>query len=149
MDLTGFDQTYEDAETMGEDFEKLPDGTYQVFVDEANLTETKEKQTPMLTWKLKIMTGPFEGRLLFKNAVITDKTLPFIKTDLSICGMTLGKFSDLPESLHLLLNTKLEVKTVTKKYVNHKNEEKEAQNIWIQRKLDSGNSTVSGDDIPF
>lgn len=150
-DLTQFDQAYDDAETQdGGDFEQLPDGTYQVFVDEACVKETKQTQMPMLAWKLKVMSGPCEGRFLFKNSVITDKTISFIKTDLSLCGMRLDKFSDLPGHLHLLINMQLEVKAVTKKYINKKNEEVEGQNVWIQRQIKAGaNGAVSEEDIPF
>lgn len=137
--LTKFNDAYDDAEVYDE-FSPIQDGTYQVFVDEVAIKETKESKLPMLAWKFKVMSGNCEGRVLFKNSVINDNTLSYIKTDLSICELELERFSDLYMRLEDLLNIQLEVKVVTKG---------ENQNIYIQRKISITGNTAKDDDIPF
>jgi hypothetical protein len=144
IDLSIYDDDYDEAEIIDNN---TPDGIYQVYVDEVVMKETKESKEPMLAWKLKIINGKREGCFIFKNSVVKDTTLGFIKTDLSICGLTLSKFSEIYLSLESLLRTQLEIKVVTKG---------EYQNIYFQKKLDldeEGNlkdtDTVSDDDIPF
>jgi hypothetical protein len=147
-DLEKFNDDYEDAETT-RTFGVIPDGTYQVFVDGVKLTETKGSGKPMLAWTFKIMGGDMEGRLLFKNSVITEETLGYIKTDLSICELHLKKFSDLSARVFELLNMHLEIKVVNKTKVRNGNEEV-SQNIYIQSKLyDDDDKMPTSDDIPF
>jgi hypothetical protein len=140
--LEQFDDDYRNAETQDrDDFKPVPDGTYQVYVDEVMLKKTKETQQPMLSWQFKIMAGKYEGRILFKNAVIMKDALVYIKTDLSVCGLELARFSDLPSHLSQLLNVKLEVKIVNKG---------ENQRIYLQRKIEtSADDMPTQDDIPF
>jgi hypothetical protein len=149
MDWESYDEMYDDVEA-GSEFKEVPDGVYQVFIEEIALTETKKEPVrPMLAWQLSIMSGEHEGRKLFKNAVVNTKdkdsieqSLRFIKTDLSVCGLNC-KFSEIAENLDKLLNAQLEVKVVTK---DHKG--KPIQNIYIQRQLDAG-EVVDPDDTPF
>jgi hypothetical protein len=145
-DLDFYDEMYDDVEEANQ-FEPVPDGTYQVFVDEVSIKETKKEPIrPMLTWQFKIMGGVHEGRILFKNAVIPvsdkekiERALSFIKTDLSVCGLTLKKFSDLQKKLGKLLNVQLEVGVKNKG---------DNQNVYIQRALDAG-EVQEEDSIPF
>jgi hypothetical protein len=154
MDLSEYDKMYKDAEVQDK-FSLVPDGKYQVFVDGISLEETKHTQKPMIKWTFKIMSGPHEGRLLWKNSVITDdpKSMDYIKTDLSLCGLELKKFSNLQKKLGELINVQLEVQTKIKKGdPNSQNEmkRKDSQNVWIQRKLGADNNeTVDAEDIPF
>jgi hypothetical protein len=146
MSLDQFDKAYDDAEVNNE-FAPVPDGTYQVFVDEVTMKETKkEPKRPMLSWKFQIVSGSQKGRFLFKNTVVsieskdeTQRSLSFIKTDLSICGVELEKFSDIASRLGDLLNANLEVKVSTKG---------EYQNIYLQKMIDVSGE-VTDDDIPF
>ena len=55
-------------------------------------------------------TSPrFANRLIWRNSVITNKTLRYLKTDLHLCGLDLDKLSDLPGRLKELLDVHLEV----------------------------------------
>lgn len=125
--LEEFNEDYEDAEVTRSDFDVIPDGTYQVFVDEVAMKETKESKKPMLSWKFKIMGGKYEGRFLFKNSVITHDTIGYVKTDLSICKLKLDKFSDLPTQLFNLFNVWLEVKVANKG---------DNQNVYLQKRIE-------------
>jgi hypothetical protein len=111
VDLSVFDSEYEAAEAP--DFEEVPDGKYQVTVKTVRLGESS-KGDPMLKWDLVVISGQFAGRHIFKNAVITAASLPFVKGDLKTLGVTLPKFSELPNHLEGLLDKKLQVTKKTK-----------------------------------
>lgn len=116
VDLTGFDEDYEQAEPP--DFDELPDGKYQVRVEKAQLTESS-KGDPMIKWDLVVLSGASAGRHLFKNAVITRASLPFVKGDLKVLGLALAKFSDLPDHLESVLEKALQVtKRTSGEYTN-------------------------------
>lgn len=148
--LSDFDEWYEDAEIHeNEGFKPLPDGTYQVFVDEVCIKETQKERKPMISWKFKVTSGAYQGRILFKNSIVNENTISYIKTDLSVCDLKLNKFSDLDSRLEELLDINLEVKVSNKKYVDKKGEEKDTQNIYIQRKIVPSDDEVPSEDIPF
>ena len=110
-DLAAFDQEY--AEVQPPDFDEVPDGKYQVRIATVRLGES-QKHDPMLKWDLVILSGPLAGRHLFKNAVITKASLPFVKGDLKTLGLDLARFSDLPNHLPALLDKALQVTKRTK-----------------------------------
>ncbi len=111
VDLTAFDEDYEQAEAP--DFEEVPDGKYQVRVLKAQLGESR-KGDPMLKWDLVVLSGPHAGRHIFKNAVITRDSIPFVKGDLKTLGLALTRFSDLPAHLEELLDKTVEITKRTK-----------------------------------
>lgn len=110
-DLSAFDDDYAEAEAP--DFEEVPDGKYQVHVHGVRLGES-QKGDPMVKWDLIVLSGQYEGRHIFKNAVITHASLPFVKGDLKTLGLELPKFSELPNHLESLLDLTLEVTKRTK-----------------------------------
>jgi hypothetical protein len=110
IDLAAFDGTFqqEATEERGE-FESLPDGKYQVMIEKVELTHTQSTGNPMLKWTLRVLGPRFANRLIWRNSVITNKTLRYLKTDLHLCGLDLDKLSDLPGRLVDLLAVHLEV----------------------------------------
>ena len=110
IDLAAFDGTFqqEATEERGE-FEGLPDGKYQVAIEKVELTQTQSTGNPVLKWTLRVLGPRFANRLLWRNSVITNKTLRYLKTDLHLCGLDLDKLSDLPGRLAELLDVHLEV----------------------------------------
>lgn len=116
VDLAAFDDDF--AQTEAADFEDVPDGKYQVRIQSVRLGES-QKGDPMLKWDLVVISGTHAGRHIFKNAVITNASLPFIKGDLETLGLRLARFSDLPNHLDSLLDLTLEVTRRTKgEYAN-------------------------------
>ena len=111
IDLSAFDEDYAAAEAPEHD--ELPDGKYQVTVNKAQLAESNAGD-PMIKWDLVVISGAQEGRHIFKNAVISEKSLPFVKGDLTKLGLQLGRFSELPSRLVEVLDKKLEVTKRTK-----------------------------------
>jgi len=132
IDLAQFDEPFrqEKPQEAGE-YDTIPDGKYQVSVEKVELTEARSSGKPMLKWTLRIVAPQFVNRLLWRNSVITEKALKFIKTDLYICGLELETFSDLPNHLYKLLDVKLEI---TKK------RQGENENIYFNQRIAGGSN---------
>jgi hypothetical protein len=111
IDLSSYDAEFEAAQVP--DMEEVPDGKYQVRVNTVKLAQS-QKGDPMLKWDLVVISGQHADRHIFKNSVITPASLPFVKGDLQTLGLTLAKFSDLPNHLELLLDLNIEVTKRTK-----------------------------------
>ena len=129
IDLSQFDagfRTEEAAERS--DYESVPDGKYQVNVEKAELTEAHTSCNPMLKWTLRVIAPQCVNRLLWRNSVITQKTLKYLKADLHLCGLDLERLSDLPNHLRRLLDVKLEVTKKTKG---------DNENIFFNRRIDN------------
>lgn len=115
-DLSAFDDDYEEAEAPSAG--DVPDGKYQVRVHRVDLSRSQAGD-PMLKWDLLVLSGPHADRHIFKNSVITRKSLPFVKGDLLTLGVELPRFSELPDHLDSLLDKTLEVNQRTKgEYTN-------------------------------
>jgi hypothetical protein len=116
VDLSPFDDEYKAVEPA--DIDDLPDGRYQLRVQSVKL-DYSQKGDPMLKWDLVVLAGPHANRHIFKNAVITQASLPLVKASLQTLGLVLERFSDLPHRLDELLNLTLEVSKRTKgEYAN-------------------------------
>lgn len=115
-DLSEFDDDYDAAKPA--DNSEVPDGKYQARVQNVKLDYTKNKKR-ILRWDLVVIAGKHAHRHIFKNAVITDASLPFIKGDLKTLGLTLKKFSQLPNHMDKIVGRALEITKRTKdKYTN-------------------------------
>jgi len=141
-DLSAFDADYDGVEAPSHD--DVPDGKYQVRVHRVELGQSQAGD-PMLKWDLVVISGSHAGRHVFKNSVITQKSLPFVKGDLETLGVRLAKFSDLPRHLDALLDQTIEITQRTKG---------EYRNVYLNRRIavPSGARDVGarGDDsIPF
>ena len=114
--LAEFDDEYDNApEPEPNKFEPLPDGKYQVKIEEVCLDESKAGNM-MLKWELRVISGEFAKRKMFKNSMLqTPENMTFLKGDLGICGIKLEKLSDLPSRLAELLDIPLEVFVKNKK----------------------------------
>ncbi len=130
FDLEQWDEEYANAPVEDRDFESVPDGKYQVVVDEVELTKSKTSGNPMLKWKLKIIAPAHVGGIIWRNNVIASKSnVRWLKNDLHVCGLALEKLSDLPAKLESLLDVALEVTKKTKG---------ENENVYINRRLSDG-----------
>ena len=100
IDLSRFDQEFAKAGAAEEDYySDIPDGAYEGVIEDAHVTETVSTGRPVVLWTLRI-TGPQAlNRVLHRNLVITEKTLAWLKDDLSKCGLALEKISDLPRRI--------------------------------------------------
>ncbi len=116
VDLSAYDDDFDAAQAT--DNEEVPDGKYQVRIQAVRL-DRSQKGDPMIKWDLVVLSGQHTGRHIFKNSVITQASLPFVKGDLKTLGLQLPKFSELPNHLEPLLDLTLEVTKRTKgEYTN-------------------------------
>mgnify|MGYP005835254191 CR=1 FL=1 len=101
IDLSAYNEDYARAEVRAPDpsSSSVPDGFYDVRIEEARLSRTARTNNPMIVWRLRILGPSHEGAVLSKTRVITQKTLPFLKQDLELLGLQLDRLSDL--ALHL------------------------------------------------
>lgn len=83
--LTQFNDSYNSAKV--EERAGVPDGKYNARIDRVEVKQTKTGK-PMVAWQLVIMGGPHDGRRVFKNSVVQDNTVQYLKQDLSVCGFT-------------------------------------------------------------
>lgn len=140
-DLSAFDDDYDAAEAPS--YEEVPDGKYQVRVHRVELAKSQAGD-PMLKWDLVVISGGHAGRHVFKNSVITHKSLPFVKGDLQTLGVVLPRFSELPNHLDALLDQTLEITKRTRG---------EYSNVYFNRRLDIagavGEDSISDEPAPF
>ena len=116
IDLSAFDDDFDAAEEP--EFDELPDGKYQVRIEKAQVSKSSAGD-PMIKWELLVIAGAREGRRIFKNSVITDRSLPFVKGDLKKVGLELNRLSELPGRIGETLDKALEVTKKTKgEYTN-------------------------------
>lgn len=147
MDLSSLESLYTNTEAKKTgDFEALPDGKYQVAIDNVDLKETSTKK-PMLAWQLKVLAGPHKGRKLFKNSVITAESMSYLKQDLTLVGWTqsLTALSD-PLARRVMLDVALEV---TQKTKGDDAMGRPNVNVYFNRKLDAVIASPNGADVPF
>jgi hypothetical protein len=140
VDLSSFDDEFETAEAPS--YEEVPDGKYQVNIESVKL-ESSQKGDPMIKFDLEVISGSQAGRHIFKNSVITQASLPYVKGDLKTLGLELAKFSELAGRLEELLDKKLEVTKRTRG---------DYTNVYFNRRLNIASAPSSGlpdEDLPF
>ncbi len=141
VDLSEFDDDFAAAESPT--LEEVPDGKYQVRIDEVRL-DRSQKGDPMIKWDLIVIAGAQAGRHIFKNSVITPAALPFVKGDLKTLGLELTRFSELNDRLGDLLDMTLEVTKRTRG---------EYSNVYFNKRINiAGNGAAkqpASDEIPF
>ena len=106
VDLSSYDDDFASAEAPSQD--EVPDGKYQARIESVKL-ESSQKGDPMIKFDLEVLSGSQAGRHIFKNSVITQASIPYVKGDLKTLGLELSKFSELSGRLEELLDVTLEV----------------------------------------
>jgi hypothetical protein len=95
-DLDDFNDDYNNADLPDSKGEEIPDGTYNAFIERAELTRTRETNKPMLKLMFRVMDGPSRGRCAFKNTVIERDRIQYLKLDLTRMGIEAARLSELP-----------------------------------------------------
>lgn len=110
-DLAKLDATYAECEPAEKkEFEDLPAGRYQVFIDRLYLDRAKTSKRLLLKWELVVAVGPYKERRIFRNNTLeTADNLRWLKTDLQTAGTVLGALSELPGQLEPLIGVMLDV----------------------------------------
>jgi len=95
VDLSHLEGDYAAAEIKARNFDPVPDGKYIVEVLAADVTEAKNGHA-VLTWKLSVIGGKFDGRQLRRdNWLETATNVGWLKRDLATCEITLAKLNDI------------------------------------------------------
>jgi len=113
-ELSQFDEAYKGTEPAKSGGGPIPDGTYQAKIESVVLKRAKS-QAPMIAWTLKIVGGnrEFLDRTIWKNSVIQENTLAFIKKDLELFGIKMMQFSKIQAYLPRLAGRVVELRKVT------------------------------------
>jgi len=111
-----------------DDFEDLPDGKYQVRIDEAVMTETKETELPMAKFAMTVAGGEQVNRKCWKYAVLDLEKMPrclsFLKKDLNKLGVEMPDDpAELEDTLPELDGSyaEIQIKTSSKGDTEYKN----------------------------
>lgn len=142
-DLAQLDDVYTEVEPAErQDFDDVPPGHYQAYVDRAYLDRAKTSRRLLLKWELVIAAGDYKGRRLFRNNMVeTPDNLRWLKADLQTAGVTLRKLSDLPLQLEPLIGVLLDV-TVSVKGTG----DQAFTNVYLNKRIDregSGTETTA------
>ena len=112
-DLKKYDEDYRRAKQSDflqtTTFQPVPDGKYQVVVENLEVLKSKTSGSPMLKWRLRIAGPAMADRVLWKNRVINGKSLTWIEKDFRLCGVNMDSLSEIPQLIPKLLNLRLEV----------------------------------------
>jgi len=140
VDLSSFDDEFATAQSP--EYEEVPDGKYHARIESVRL-ETSQKGDPMIKFDLEVLSGSHAGRHIFKNSVITQASLPYVKGDLRTLGLELSKFSELSVRLDELLDVTLEITKRTRG---------DYTNVYFNRRIrlaSTSNGEVPTKDLPF
>jgi hypothetical protein len=140
VDLSSFDDEFATAQSP--EYDEVPDGKYHARIESVRL-ETSQKGDPMIKFDLEVLSGAHAGRHIFKNSVITQASLPYVKGDLRTLGLELSKFSELSGRLDELLDVALEITKRTRG---------DYTNVYFNRRIrlaSTSNGEVPTKDIPF
>ena len=114
IDLSRFDTLVQNETTERPKSDTIPDGRYEVRIEDAELTKSVRTGNPMLKYTLRVLGPTHANRVLWKRSGITENSVQYVMEDLKLCGLHLQKFSDLNRNIHELIGVELEVTKRTK-----------------------------------
>lgn len=143
---------YGELENMNEDYKAakistgfgVPDGVYQVRIDEAFGEWNDRKDCNRLVIVMRVISGDHRGAKTKKRTDINPKTIQWIKSDFARIGIQPPEeLTEIESALELMIGRMVEINAVSKEW-----EGKMYQNVYINREL--GVDEVAGlDDLPF
>ena len=71
----------------------LVDGKYQFRIEEMSIAQSTQSNTLLLKWKLKVVGPHSIGTIAWRNNVLEEKNMPYIKKDLAKVGLHPQPFS--------------------------------------------------------
>ncbi len=149
--LEQFDAAWAEA-PEGDSFENLPDGKYQVSIEEVRFENAKKSGRLQLAWIFEVLSsGENMGRRIFHyRGLDNEMSIGWMKKEIFTCGLRVEKASELPGMLEYLLDRVVEVTLKTKK-----TDKGEFQNLFINKLLDDGPDSTrklnitDEDQVPF
>ncbi len=135
-ELEKYDEHWQGIEpTDAPEFGNLPDGKYQVQIDQARVEHARQSGRLQFTLIFNVIAGEPDlvGRSCGKfTGLDTEVGREIAKNDLHRLGMDLDKLSGLPLVTEMLVGLTCEIALVTKAG----NDGNEYQNIYINKKID-------------
>jgi hypothetical protein len=113
MDLSRFNRSFAAEAAPAPTFGEVPDGRYRAVISDLELG-LSSTGNPVLKYGLRVASGEFRGRMIWKRRAITANTIRYTKSELLTCGLRLERFSHLSRRLAELQGIGLEVSKVTK-----------------------------------
>lgn len=115
VDLARLDNEWAKTSASADDmYGDIPDGSYDAVIEEARVTETTSTGRPIVIWKLRIQGPQAVNRIVTKNRVITENTLPYLREDLEKCRLQVSRLSELPARLAELVDRPIGIDKRTK-----------------------------------
>ena len=118
-------------------FADVPEGDYQCKVETAQIKDGKQGQ-PILHWGLRIVSGEYAKRMVFKPQRLIPESLPYLKADLELLGICPEKISDLEARLPFALDAVVDIRI---KYSTLK-DGSTFQNVYFNRLVRPGQQTA-------
>ena len=151
-ELSQYDNAWQKAEVKDTtEYENLPDGKYQVKIDEVRIENAKKSSRLQVAWVFSVEApGEFKGRKIFHyKGIENEEQVGWLKQEVYNCGLTVNKISELPLKLPSLLDRIVEVQLKTKNIKG-----KDYQNVYINKLLFSKDMReeevpINDDDLPF
>ena len=146
-ELAGLDDKYA-ATKVDSPTAPVPDGRYNAEIEQVILTRATGG-APMLEYTLVIISdGPHKGRKVWYHRTITERSLKWVKLELSVCGLRLERISEVADHLPALAKVRLDITIRTKG---------EHRNVYFNRRLDATAADANvfeggdegGDDFPI
>ena len=141
IDLTRFDSLVQNETADRPKVDTMPDGRYDVRIEDAELAVSPRSGNPVLKYTLRVIGPKYANRLIWKRRGITENTVQYVMDELKVCGLQLERFSDLSQFLHEVIGSEIEITRKTRG---------EDVNIYFNKALDgSPTSESEDDDLPF
>lgn len=90
-------------------YTEVPEGDYQCKVESAQIKDGKQGQ-PILHWGLRILSGEYAKRMVFKPQRLIPDALPYLKADLELLGICPEMISDLEARLPFALDAVIDIR---------------------------------------
>ena len=118
-DLDDLDSDYQSAQAPaqkrdGDPGIAVPDGSYTADIIGSFMTRSKTSGNPMLKLKLRVVGGPCDGGIVWKNCMLTLSGMPYVKADLETLGLHLDSLSQLPDRCGELEGLRVKIAQKTK-----------------------------------
>lgn len=128
--LGELNEIWEDVDPVS--FEDVADGKYQTLLSKIEINESKSSGRLQVSWQLKIASGEFANRMIFKHdGIDTAESLGYFKGGLARLGVECpDDMQELPEVLDELKDTFASVTVRTKKG-------SDIANVYFDKALDS------------
>jgi hypothetical protein len=140
--LAQYREVFENAEVTEErNYEDLPDGTYQMRVEEVRFGESKKTQRPQLVWTLAVVAPAAHAnrKHWHYRGIADDNGIEWMKKELANAGMDVHGMDvrDIPDHLEDILDNIIEVQIRTRG---------EYRNTYINRVV---SGPAPADDLPM